>query len=201
MKTSLFFAFAAFCCAFLAYGDIAYEGLVAGAHGRKCDGDVQRIFYVHVPAATVAFTLSSSIFSHPSFTCGSAARRRMRWPPPRLKSAWCSAPCADYRANLGALCLGCLVVALGHASQYHTYALAAVRQLSDDAPLFDGRIDLGLGSSAGGLFFSRRADCLHGQPLVPHAPSCAHDRHAEPGSTECNTSCSSTCWPSSALAA
>ena len=54
MKTKLFFAFAAFCCIFLAYG--TYQGLVV-APTEETMGDVQRIFYVHVPAATVAFTL------------------------------------------------------------------------------------------------------------------------------------------------
>jgi heme exporter protein C len=54
MKTKLFFAFAAFCCAFLAYG--TYQGLVV-APTEETMGAVQRIFYVHVPAATVAFTL------------------------------------------------------------------------------------------------------------------------------------------------
>jgi len=54
MKTKLFFAFAAFCCAFLAYG--TYQGLVV-APTEETMGNVQRIFYVHVPAATVAFTL------------------------------------------------------------------------------------------------------------------------------------------------
>jgi heme exporter protein C len=54
MKTKLFFAFAAFCCVFLAYG--TYQGLVV-APTEETMGDVQRIFYVHVPAATVGFTL------------------------------------------------------------------------------------------------------------------------------------------------
>ena len=54
MKTKLFFAFDAFCCIFLAYG--TYQGLVV-APTEETMGDVQRIFYVHVPAATVAFTL------------------------------------------------------------------------------------------------------------------------------------------------
>ena len=54
MKTKLFFAFAAFCCAFLAYG--TYQGLVV-APTEETMGDVQRIFYIHVPAATVGFTL------------------------------------------------------------------------------------------------------------------------------------------------
>src|SRR5215467_9660583 len=54
MKTKLFFAFAAFCCAFLAYG--TYQGLVV-APTEETKGDVQRIFYVHVPAATVGFTM------------------------------------------------------------------------------------------------------------------------------------------------
>ncbi|HEY2361000.1 MAG TPA: cytochrome c biogenesis protein CcsA [Candidatus Angelobacter sp.] len=54
MKTKLFFAFAAFCCLFLAFG--TYQGLVV-APTEATMGDVQRIFYVHVPAATVAFTL------------------------------------------------------------------------------------------------------------------------------------------------
>jgi heme exporter protein C len=54
MKTKLFFSFAAFCCLFLAFG--TYQGLVV-APTEETMGDVQRIFYVHVPAATVAFTL------------------------------------------------------------------------------------------------------------------------------------------------
>jgi heme exporter protein C len=54
MKTKLFFAFAAFSCVFLAYG--TYQGLVV-APTEETMGNVQRIFYVHVPAATVAFTL------------------------------------------------------------------------------------------------------------------------------------------------
>lgn len=54
MKTKLFFVFAAFCCLFLAYG--TYQGLVV-APTEETMGDVQRIFYVHVPAATVGFTL------------------------------------------------------------------------------------------------------------------------------------------------
>jgi heme exporter protein C len=54
MKTKLFFAFAAFCCLFLAYG--TYQGLVV-APTEETMGDVQRIFYVHVPAATVGFML------------------------------------------------------------------------------------------------------------------------------------------------
>jgi heme exporter protein C len=54
MKPKLFFAFAAFCCLFLAFG--TYQGLVV-APTEETMGNVQRIFYVHVPAATVAFTL------------------------------------------------------------------------------------------------------------------------------------------------
>ena len=54
MKPKLFFAFAAFCCIFLAYG--TYQALVV-APMEETMGNVQRIFYVHVPAATVAFTL------------------------------------------------------------------------------------------------------------------------------------------------
>jgi heme exporter protein C len=54
MKTKLFFAFAAFCCLFLAFG--TYQGLVV-APTEETMGNVQRIFYVHVPAATVGFTL------------------------------------------------------------------------------------------------------------------------------------------------
>jgi heme exporter protein C len=54
MKPKLFFAFAAFCCAFLAYG--TYQGLVV-APTEETMGNVQRIFYVHVPAASVGFTL------------------------------------------------------------------------------------------------------------------------------------------------
>jgi heme exporter protein C len=54
MKPKLFFSFAAFCCIFLGYG--TYQALVV-APTEETMGDVQRIFYVHVPAATVAFTL------------------------------------------------------------------------------------------------------------------------------------------------
>jgi heme exporter protein C len=54
MKPKLFFAFAAFCCLFLAYG--TYQGLVV-APTEETMGNVQRIFYVHVPAATTGFTL------------------------------------------------------------------------------------------------------------------------------------------------
>jgi heme exporter protein C len=54
MKPKLFFLFAAIACALLAYG--TYAGLVI-APTEETMGDVQRIFYVHVPAATVGFTL------------------------------------------------------------------------------------------------------------------------------------------------
>jgi heme exporter protein C len=54
MKSKLFFAFAAFCCLFLAFG--TYQGLVV-APTEETMGNVQRIFYVHVPAATVGFTM------------------------------------------------------------------------------------------------------------------------------------------------
>src|SRR4029077_11712366 len=54
MKPKLFFLLAALSCALLAYG--TYSGLVL-APTEETMGDVQRIFYVHVPAATVAFTL------------------------------------------------------------------------------------------------------------------------------------------------
>ena len=54
MKTKLFFAFAAFCCLFLAFG--TYQGLFVSPT-EETMGDVQRSFYVQVPAATVAFTL------------------------------------------------------------------------------------------------------------------------------------------------
>ncbi|MGC2697545.1 MAG: cytochrome c biogenesis protein CcsA [Candidatus Angelobacter sp.] len=50
----MFFVFAAVTCALLAYG--TYQGLVV-APTEETMGDVQRIFYVHVPAATVGFTL------------------------------------------------------------------------------------------------------------------------------------------------
>jgi heme exporter protein C len=54
MKNKLFIAFAALACILLAFG--TYQGLVV-APTEETMGDVQRIFYVHVPAATVGFTL------------------------------------------------------------------------------------------------------------------------------------------------
>jgi heme exporter protein C len=54
MKPKLFFLLAAISCALLAYG--TYSGLVL-APTEETMGDVQRIFYVHVPAATVGFTM------------------------------------------------------------------------------------------------------------------------------------------------
>jgi heme exporter protein C len=54
MKPKLFFLLAAITCALLAYG--TYSGLVL-APTEETMGDVQRIFYVHVPAATVGFTM------------------------------------------------------------------------------------------------------------------------------------------------
>lgn len=54
MKSKLFFLLAAVACALLAYG--TYSGLVI-APTEETMGNVQRIFYVHVPAATVGFTM------------------------------------------------------------------------------------------------------------------------------------------------
>jgi heme exporter protein C len=54
MKNKLFLAFAALACLLLAFG--TYEALVV-APTEETMGDVQRIFYVHVPAATVGFTM------------------------------------------------------------------------------------------------------------------------------------------------
>jgi heme exporter protein C len=54
MKNKLFIALAALACLLLAFG--TYEALVV-APTEETMGDVQRIFYVHVPAATVGFTL------------------------------------------------------------------------------------------------------------------------------------------------
>src|ERR1700755_388721 len=54
MKNKLFIVFAALACLMLAFG--TYEGLGV-APTEETMGDVQRIFYVHVPAATVGFTL------------------------------------------------------------------------------------------------------------------------------------------------
>jgi heme exporter protein C len=54
MKPKLFFLFAAVSAALLVYG--TYQGLYV-APTEETMGDVQRIFYVHVPAATVGFTM------------------------------------------------------------------------------------------------------------------------------------------------
>ncbi|HEU4416394.1 MAG TPA: cytochrome c biogenesis protein [Candidatus Angelobacter sp.] len=54
MKSKIFFLLAALTCVLLAYG--TYQGLVV-APTEETMGDVQRIFYVHVPAATVGFTM------------------------------------------------------------------------------------------------------------------------------------------------
>lgn len=54
MKPKLFFVFAAISAVLLAYG--TYQGLVV-APTEETMGDVQRIFYVHVPAATTGFTM------------------------------------------------------------------------------------------------------------------------------------------------
>jgi heme exporter protein C len=54
MKPKLFFTFAAISAALLVYS--TYQGLVV-APTEETMGDVQRIFYVHVPAATVGFTM------------------------------------------------------------------------------------------------------------------------------------------------
>src|ERR1700744_4971757 len=54
MKPKLFLTLAAISCALLAYS--TYQGLVV-APTEETMGDVQRIFYVHVPAATVGFTM------------------------------------------------------------------------------------------------------------------------------------------------
>src|SRR5215467_2381257 len=54
MKTKLFLLFAAISCVLLGYG--TYQGLVV-APTEETMGNVQRIFYVHVPAATVGFTM------------------------------------------------------------------------------------------------------------------------------------------------
>lgn len=54
MKPKLFFFFAAISAALLAYG--TYQGLVV-APTEETMGDVQRIFYVHVPAAMTGFTM------------------------------------------------------------------------------------------------------------------------------------------------
>jgi heme exporter protein C len=54
MKPKLFLVLAAISCALLAYS--TYQGLVV-APTEETMGDVQRIFYVHVPAATVGFTM------------------------------------------------------------------------------------------------------------------------------------------------
>lgn len=60
MKPKLFLTLAAISCALLAYS--TYQGLVV-APTEETMGDVQRIFYVHVPAATVGFTLFFVNFS------------------------------------------------------------------------------------------------------------------------------------------
>src|ERR1700759_510133 len=54
MKNKLFIVLAALACLMFAFG--TYEGLVV-APTEETMGDVQRIFYVHVPAATVGFTM------------------------------------------------------------------------------------------------------------------------------------------------
>lgn len=54
MKPKLFFLFAAISAALLVYS--TYQGLYV-APTEETMGDVQRIFYVHVPAATVGFTM------------------------------------------------------------------------------------------------------------------------------------------------
>src|SRR5215831_16776517 len=54
MKPKLFFLLAAISAALLVYS--TYQGLYV-APTEETMGDVQRIFYVHVPAATVGFTM------------------------------------------------------------------------------------------------------------------------------------------------
>ena len=177
MKTKLFFAFAAFCCIFLAYG--TYQGLVV-APTEETMGDVQRIFYVHVPAATVAFTL---------FFVNFLASIYYLW----KRSAKADALAAT-TAEVGVVFCSVVLITGPIWARYawgtwwspwdmrlNTTLMLwlLVCQLSDDAPLFDGRFDFSFGGSAGGLFFSRCADRLHGQPLVPHPPSRAHALHAQ----------------------
>ena len=56
-------------------------------------GDVQRIFYYHVPSGWVAGLCFFINFLASVGTCGSAAPRATLWPRLPPKSAWCSAPC------------------------------------------------------------------------------------------------------------
>src|SRR5258708_32106930 len=76
MKTKLFFAFASFCCAFLGYG--TYQGLVV-APTEQTMGDVQRIFYYHVPSAAVAFTCFFVNFIASIFYLWKRSKRADAW--------------------------------------------------------------------------------------------------------------------------
>ncbi len=182
MKTKLFFAFAAFCCAFLAYG--TYQGLVV-APTEETMGDVQRIFYVHVPAATVAFTL---------FFVNFLASIFYLW----KRSAKADALAAT-TAEVGVVFCSVVLITGPIWARYawgvwwspwdmrlNTTLMLWLLYVSylNDAPLFDSGLDLGFSGSAGGFFFPRCTDCLHGQPLVPHASSRADDWHAEPRSSD-----------------
>ncbi len=182
MKTKLFFAFAAFCCLFLAYG--TYQGW-SWRPRKKPWATCSGFFMSTCPRPRSAFTLFFVNFLASIFYLWkrSAKADALAATTAEVGVVFCTVVLIT-GPHLGALCVGSLVVAMGHAPEHHAHAVAAVRELSHDAPLFDGWLDFSVGGSAGDLCFPRCADCLHGQPLVPHAPSVAHDRHAQPRSPD-----------------
>ena len=183
---------------FLAYG--TYQGLVV-APTEETMGDVQRIFYVHVPAATVGFTLFFVNFLA------------------SIYYLWKRSPRADALAATAAEVgvVFCTVVLIT-GPIWARYAWGVWwspwdMRLNTTLMLWllyvsylmlrrssTARLNFSAGGFAGDLRFSRCADRLHGQPLVPHPPSLADDLARRTSIPECSTSCSSICWPSSASA-
>ena len=108
-------------------------------------GDVQRIFYYHLPSGWVAFLLFfinflASIWS----TCGSAARPRRSGRGLGRSGRRLLHRAADHRAAVGAPGLGHLVD-VGRAPDDHAGAVAHLRQLSRAAAVRRRRPDASAG--------------------------------------------------------
>ena len=139
-------------------------------------GDVQRIFYYHLPHAWVAFLL---FFVNFLASIWYLVRRTERADALALASRRGGRGLlhrgAGDRSLVGASGVGHLVD-LGCAPHQHARALAHLRQLPGPAALRHRRADAGAGGGAGYLRIRRRSHRLSVDPLLPHAASAAGDR-------------------------